>query len=265
MKQNIILIVILIGLFVFGLLIYDFSDALDNVLYDSSWYIYEDGKLNKMDFKDNEFSYVNVDSGKVLDNYKSCHTFRYNRSINVIKLNCNINENKIYVSSFDKNSLVMQINGTEKTYYSSKNEANKFEFIKNNGLTKEEYDKLVDIDFTKYSSIIPAEFDTLLNSKETNYVAVVNSNVNYANISNYVALDKFISEAKKNVLLLNVSNITKEDAKNLHSKSDYFSADVSEYITNEINIYMIGNKKIKFVTKLDFKDLKSAKEFKVEE
>ena len=28
MKQNIILIVILIGLFVFGLLIYDFSDAL---------------------------------------------------------------------------------------------------------------------------------------------------------------------------------------------------------------------------------------------
>ena len=265
MKQNIILIVILIGLFVFGLLIYDFSDALDDVLYDSSWYIYEDGKLNKMDFKDNEFSYVNVDSGKVLDNYKSCHTFRYNRSINVIKLNCNINENKIYVSNFDKNSLVMQINGTEKTYYSSKEEANKFEFIKNNGLTKEEYDKLVDIDFTKYSSIIPAEFDTLLNSKETNNVAVVNSNVNYANISNYVALDKFISEAKKNVLLLNVSNITKEDAKNLHSKSDYFSADVSEYITNEINVYMIGNKKIKFVTKLDFKDLKSAKKFNVEE
>ena len=244
MKQNIILIVILIGLFVFGLLIYDFSDALDDVLYDSSWYIYEDGKLNKMDFKDNEFSYVNVDSGKVLDNYKSCHTFRYNRSINVIKLNCNINENKIYVSRFDKNSLVMQINGVEKTYYSSKEEA---------------------IDFTKYSSIIPAEFDTLLNSKETNYVAVVNSNVNYANISNYVALDKFISEAKKNVLLLNVSNITKEDAKNLHSKSDYFSADVSEYITNEINVYMIGNKKIKFVTKLDFKDLKSAKKFNVEE
>ena len=159
----------------------------------------------------------------------------------------------------------MQINGVEKTYYSSKEEANKFEFIKNNGLTKEEYDKLVDIDFTKYSSIIPAEFDTLLNSKETNYVAVVNSNVNYANISNYVALDKFISEAKKNVLLLNVSNITKEDAKNLHSKSDYFSADVSEYITNEINVYMIGNKKIKFVTKLDFKDLKSAKKFNVEE
>ena len=48
MKQNIILIVILIGLFVFGLLIYDFSDALDDVLYDSSWYIYEDGKLNKI-------------------------------------------------------------------------------------------------------------------------------------------------------------------------------------------------------------------------
>lgn len=105
MKQNIILIVILIGLFVFGLLIYDFSDALDDVLYDSSWYIYEDGKLNKMDFKDNEFSYVNVDSGKVLDNYKSCHTFRYNRSINVIKLNCNINENKIYVSR-DRKSVV---------------------------------------------------------------------------------------------------------------------------------------------------------------
>ena len=48
MKQNIILIVILIGLFVFGLLIYDFSDALDDVLYDSSWYIYEDGKLKAL-------------------------------------------------------------------------------------------------------------------------------------------------------------------------------------------------------------------------
>ena len=65
--------------------------------------------------------------------------------------------------------------------------------------------------------------------------------------------------------MLNVSNITKEDAKNLHSKSDYFSADVSKYITNEINVYMIGNKKIKFVTKLDFKDLKSTKKFNVEE
>lgn len=265
MKQNIILIVILIGLFVFGLLIYDFSDALDDVLYDSSWYIYEDGNLNKMDFKDNEFSYVNVDSGKVIDNYKSCHTFRYNRSINVIKLNCNISENKIYVSNFDSDSLVLQVNGIEKIYYSSEQEANKFEFIKNNGLTKAEYDKLIDIDFTKYSSIIPAEFDTLLNSKETNYVAVVNSNVNYSNISNYVALDKFINEVKKNVLLLNVSNITKEDAKNLHNKSNLFSTDVTEYITSEINIYLIGNKKIKFVTKLDFNDLKSAKEFKVEE
>ena len=80
-----------------------------------------------------------------------------------------------------------------------------------------------------------------------------------------MALDKFISEAKKNVLLLNVSNITKDDAKNLHSKSGYFSADVNEYITSEINIYSVGNKKIKFVAKLDFKDLKSAKEFKVEE
>lgn len=265
MKQNIILIVILIGLFIFGLLIYDFSDALDDVLYDNSWYIYEDGNLNRMDFKDNEFSYVDVDSGKTLDNYKSCHTFRYNRSINVIKLNCNISENKIYVSSFSKDSLVMQVNGVEKTYYASESDANKYEFIKNNGLTKKEYDKLIDIDFTKYSSIIPAEFDTLLNSKETNYVAVVNNNINYLNVSNYVALDKFVTDAKKNVLLLNVSNITKEDAKNLHSKSEYFSTDVKEYITNEINIYLVGNKKIKFVTKLDFKDLKSANEFKVEE
>ena len=41
MKQNIILIIILIGLFIFGLLIYDFSDELDKTLYNNSWYIYE--------------------------------------------------------------------------------------------------------------------------------------------------------------------------------------------------------------------------------
>ena len=262
MKQNIILIVILIGLFVFGLLIYDFSDALDDVLYDSSWYIYEDGKLNKMDFKDNEFSYVNVDSGKVLDNYKSCHTFRYNRSINVIKLNCNINSNKIYIASFDENQLKISVNGEDRVFYSSIDEVRKNEFIKNNNLTKEEYEKMINIDFSKYSNINPSEFDTLYNSKESNYVAIVNNDISYTNVSNYIALDKFISESKKNVLLLNVSNISKEDAKNLHKKYDNFKEDSAEYIKDEINIYLVGNKKIKHIEKLDFKNINDAKNYK---
>ena len=50
-----------------------------------------------MNFRDNEFSFVNASSDEKIDEYKTCRTFRYNRSINVIKLNCNISSNKIYL------------------------------------------------------------------------------------------------------------------------------------------------------------------------
>ena len=262
MKQNIILIIILIGLFIFGLLIYDFSDELDKTLYNNSWYIYENDTLRKMNFRDNEFSFVNASSDEKIDEYKTCRTFRYNRSINVIKLNCNISGNKIYIASFDEDQLKISVNGEDRVFYSSIDEVRKNEFIKNNNLTLEEYENMINIDFSKYSNINPSEFDTLYNSKESNYVAIVNNNISYTNISNYIALDKFISESKKNVILLNVSNISKEDAKNLHKKCDDFKEDSVDYVKDEIDIYLVGNKKIKHVEKLDFKNISDAKNYK---
>ena len=54
----------------------------------------------------------------------------YNRSINVIKLNCHISANKLYIVSASDNKLVMTINGEENVFYPSEKEAIKADFIK---------------------------------------------------------------------------------------------------------------------------------------
>ena len=57
-KQNIVMAIILIFLFVFGLLIYDFSDKLDDNISNNNWYRLENNKMTVVNFKNEKFSYL---------------------------------------------------------------------------------------------------------------------------------------------------------------------------------------------------------------
>ncbi len=57
-KQNVVMAIILIFLFVFGLLIYDFSDKLDDNISNNNWYRLENNKMTVVNFKNEKFSYL---------------------------------------------------------------------------------------------------------------------------------------------------------------------------------------------------------------
>ena len=58
MKQNIIMIIILVALFFFGLLIYDFSDNLDNSVINHEWYALDNEQMTVLSFEDNKFAII---------------------------------------------------------------------------------------------------------------------------------------------------------------------------------------------------------------
>lgn len=264
MKQNVIMIVILIALFVFGLLIYDFSDELDKSITSHNWYIYENNDISVMSFKNNEFTYYQLGSKKDISDYDLCTTYRYNRSINVIKLNCSVIGNKIYIASYDKNTLKITIDGKEKVLYRSEELAKEDEFKKANNLTEEEYEQLINKDILKYNSNTIDEIITLYKSKTTKYVAFINSNITYHNALNYKALDNIISKTDKVIVTITTDDLSLIEAQKLHEISDVFSEKATDYVSDEIRIYQIGNKKVKLIDTINVKNILDASNYNID-
>ena len=71
MKQNIIMIIVLVILFLFGLVIYDFSDELDKSISDLDWYKVEGSRVSVLNFENQKFSYFNKEDGKQLEPFSS--------------------------------------------------------------------------------------------------------------------------------------------------------------------------------------------------
>lgn len=82
MKKNIILISLLILLFVFGLLIYDFSDNLNKEIINKDWFLADNNDLYEISFKDNNFVYLK-NNKKIVD-FEDCKNYHFNNSTNVV-------------------------------------------------------------------------------------------------------------------------------------------------------------------------------------
>ncbi|MDD4795992.1 MAG: hypothetical protein PHG03_05520, partial [Bacilli bacterium] len=150
MKQNIIMIILLVALFIFGLLIYDFSDELNPSITDHDWYSIED-EMTVISFKDRKFSYFYASTGEAVSLYELCINYRFNKSINVIKLNCNLRQNKLYITKTTDEELILTIDGEEKTFYASEVLAKEAKFMESNKLSKSEFNDLMNIDLNKYT------------------------------------------------------------------------------------------------------------------
>jgi hypothetical protein len=266
MKQNIIMVIILIALFIFGLLIYDFSDELDSKITSHNWYIYENKEMDVMSFKNNEFSYTNADTKKSVVAFESCVTYRYNKSINVIKLNCSILGNKIYIKSYDDEHLILTINNEEITLYKSRELAEAAKFKNDNNLTDSEYNILMNKDLTKYKSVTTDEIVKLNKSKDINYVAFINGNLNYDDTFNYEALDSIINKnSDKIIYVYNTKDINESDISKLHQVSDLFTLKLSDYVSNNIKIYRITKKSIIFLDEINVTNYAEASSYNIKD
>ena len=105
MRNKLFLIIILVVLFVFGVLIYDFSDEMDDTILNNNWYINEDGRLYILSLSKNKFNYLD-DNNQKIEEYSTCGNYQYNSNISMLKLKCKNEVKKIYVSSFNDNELV---------------------------------------------------------------------------------------------------------------------------------------------------------------
>lgn len=252
MKQNIIMLVILLILFLFGLLIYDFSDAIDKNISDYKWYRISYNKLTAISFKDQNFSYYYVETKKPVSLFESCNTYRYNRSINVIKLNCHIKENKLFLSNVNEKELTININGEENHFYINETEAIKADFMKQNNLNEEQYNNLMDTSLTKFNIITFDDVIKMFKSKKNQLIAFVNDEVTIQNALNLKALHNFINNTNNNIYVVDLNNLEASEIEKFNNINIKIK-EISAKNKQAISIYSIGNKEIQLITGIEVK------------
>ncbi len=251
MKKNIILISLLILLFVFGLLIYDFSDNLNKEIINKNWFLVDHNDLYEISFKDNNFVYLK-NNKKIVD-FEDCKNYHFNNSTNVVKLGCS--NKKAYIASFDENTLTMTIDNKENTYYSSKDLAYEENFKKQNELTDDEYKSLIAIDLSEYSSITMKELNSIYKGKKKVYIALVKETINYNNAFNMNVLTAMIKNSTQKYQLLFIDKLNETNLEKLNSYTKQ-----KEYNDNEILVYEVGNKKFKLKEKIKITSKEEMKE-----
>ncbi len=264
MKQNIIMIIILVILFLFGLLIYDFSDELDKTVSDYNWYRIENNKLTAISFKDQVFSYYYVENKNPVSLFELCTSFRYNRSIKVIKLNCNIKENKLYIADVDDKKLTITINGVENIFYRSKPEAIKADFIKQNNLNEEQFENLMNTSLSDFNITTANEVVNMYQVKNNQLVAFVTKELTIQNALNFRALHNFISNTNTDVFVIDIDSLSASEIEKF-SKINIKINEIIKQAPNSISIYNIGNKKHELITGIEVKAFSEIDGYQIKE
>lgn len=244
MKKGLVFIILLIVIFCGALLIYDFSDIPDSKLTSHEWYLKENNEMYVLNLNNNKFSFKNVLDGK--NKYADCHTYKYNNSSNIIKLDCDVKGNKIYIATYDNDRLVLTLNGTEKMLFRTQELAYEHEFKVNNNLSDEEYEKLYNLNIDDKYYITLEQFNSFYKSKDKKMIVLVSSNINYNNILNYVKLSRML---KENYYLINIDSIDSSKLKDLYKKLD------GSYDDNTLTIYEVGGRKSKVAEIINIKDI----------
>jgi hypothetical protein len=242
MKRNIFLCISLIILFVFGILMYDFSEELDSLLTGHKWYLDNNDEIYVLSLKNNKFTYIKEDGNKISE-YAKCNTYQYNSNVSMLKLKCEGSNKIIYISEYNDKKLVLNNDGEETTFYSSKELAYIENFKEQNNLTDNEYNKLLSINFNNI--IDYSKFMSLYKDKKSKYVGFITNNINYKNVYNYQALNKLINNSTKDFYLINIDGLTSKQINKLNKLTK-----IKDY-NNKLYIFEISNKAVKLKQTID--------------
>ena len=243
MKKKLFLLIVLIVLFVFGVLIYDFSDEVDEVLLKNKWYFDSNNEIYILSFKDNKLEFVTED-GKKYEDYNNC-TYQFNKNVSMLKLKCDKGSKKLFIKEYDDKKLVLNEDNIDKYFYSSRELALIENFKKTNNLTDNDYNSLISINFEDDLFINYKVFHDLLKSKIKVYVGIISNNISYENVYNYQVLNNLINNSSKKFYLLNVNDLTEEEITKLKK---YIKQDSYD---NKLYVYEVNNKKIKVKVIID--------------
>ena len=260
MKQNIIMVIILIALFFFGLLIYDFSDELEATITKNDWYRVEEKQMLIMSFRDNRFSYIYEVTGLTYGDYESCETFRFNRSINVIRLNCGVKGNKIRLSKIDEDEKVIVIERTEKTFHNSRENAINANFIIENELTEEAFNSLMNYDLNIFNQIRINRINNFHNSRENTFIALVYNRNSIQNALNIRVLSNYVD----NISILIVDELNENEYQTLTRLNKDLPADLDYFDQDTIPVFRIGNQRMTLVHRIeviDYPDINNYEDF----
>lgn len=246
MKKGFIFILILAVLFVGAILIYDFSDIPSEMLAGHDWYLIENNDVYVLNLENNKFSFKNKNNDE--ERYQNCNTYKYNNSSNVIKLDCSIKNNKLYIATFDENKLVATINGEEKTLYKSEELAYEYKFMSDNGLSEQEYNELYKLNFDEKYFINVKEFLSIYKGKNKKKVVLVSNSYNYKNILDYVKLSKILDDSYK---LIAIDSLSENDLQSLFNKIG-----ITDYDNSLVTVYLVGNKNTSISEVIDIKNIK---------
>ena len=244
MKKSLFLAGILILLFVFGILMYDFSDELDTILINNKWYVNNEAEIYTLSLKNNKFDLIDEKNESVKE-YKNCTSYQYNSNVSMIKLKCDGIIKKIYISSYDNDKLVLNENGIDKYYYSNKEIALIDQFKEINGLSDSDYNNLISINFNDNLFINYKKFNSLLKSKNKVYVGIVTNNINYENVYNYQVLNNLINNSSKNFYLLSIDKLSEEELDKLNKETKQINYE------DKIYVYEVSKKGIKSKVTID--------------
>lgn len=257
MKQNIILIGILVILFFFGLFIYDFSDELDGRLVNNDWYTVKVGAVAVMRFTENAFLFFDEETKEQLPEYRSCTTFRFNRNINVIRLNCPIRANKIHIYHINENYIKLMIDGGNYKFFKNREDAIIYDFMKENELDQITLDELMNFNFNTFNIIEVSDFANILRDQSANeYVAIVSRNNSLQNALNIAAL-KIINNNRENLSIIIASDLSETELTILSS----LYSDIDLLNDEKILIFKIQARKIDIYKEINVRSFNEIKNF----
>jgi len=262
MKQNIIMIAILVALFFFGLLIYDFSDELDKSISSRSWYAVMEGELARVSFSNHNFVFVNPETDERIPHFSDCVTYRFNRNINVIRLNCNVKGNKIHLSNITDDSITLTLDGDEVDFFILEEEAWNADFRNRNNLTLEEFNSIISFDFNKYTEVRASDVEAITRGDDR-YVAFVNNSQTFKNALNVEALRNFANNSSIPVVVIIIDDLTNEDLARLRRLNREIHSNVEDFDLDTILLYKAGDRKLTFIDEIDVYDFSEAESYNI--
>lgn len=242
MKRYIVMFTVLITLFFLGLLIYDFSDEIDKSVSNYTWYKIENEEMTELSFNNNKIKYVYSETKEVYDDYDSCDNFKYNSGIRLIKASCLDKRSNIYFTDINDDYIVISIDGKEKTFYKTKDKALEADFMFTNKVDKDEFEKILDINYNDFYLINEKELKTLYDNK-TFKLAIINKDSNLKNALNLKHLSKKI--LKEDIKVILIEDI--EDLESLNKHMSFFPKNIEDFNKEEIDIFEVKNKKTKII------------------
>ena len=224
-------IICIIGVFIIGViltLLYIFKyDKISDEVLDKNWYRYNyiNGYYDVFNINEYKMSYYRPSSENFTNQYDKCSRYRYNKKKKTIILDCN---KEIVIKNYEKNKLILIIDGEDNIFYSSIDDSLNYEFSKFYGKSMSEYKKSE----SQVIDAIKLQVNNLVNiikEKEDAKIIFMGSKCTSVDcLASYDVIEKWLS-VSNNTYYVNSDELNNNITNTLNKINKGFSKDLDFY------------------------------------